>query len=725
MASHNFSASRSYSICGALLLGLLTAAIYYPALSGEFIMDDEIYVADNQLAKQADGLYWFWLSTKPVDYFPVCNTSFWVQWRLWGMSTTGYHVVNLALHIINSLLIWKLLNRLAVPGAYLAALLFAVHPVNVESTAWIGQHKGLLAMLWMLLALLCFVRTIPLEPPQKIAFFRPGTGHWYALTLVCFLLSILSKPSTVVLPVLMLLLIGRRRTVSPWDLASTAPFFALAAILTRVHMWFQLHSSEIVILEETLLERLLNAGTVIWFYLSKAIAPWGLSFIYPRWRIDAAQLRWWVPLITSLCVTALLWRYRHRWARPLWLAWLWFCVSLLPVMGFAEIGFLRFSLVADHYQYTALIAVVALASAWWWGVVGGAVGVVRQAGLAATILVVAVLSMLTWLQAGLYQSREALYRAALDHNPDSYVLHDNLGVALADQGKLEEAIRHHHRAIELGPPHGRTHNNLGVSLRQVGDLEGAIEQYRLAIQYSPDYIKAKLNLGVALGKQGKVKEAVDQYEQILKQDPEFAEAHYNLANLLVKSKNDDEAQRHYRAALAIRPNYSEARHALAALLFRDSKAKQAIAELRELLRRAPNFFEGHMTLASVASKTNDPKTAAEHYRHALKLQGGNISALNDLAWLLCKTNDESVWSPREGVKLAERAVEISSGRVPELLHTMATAYKESGQRSKALDTLERAIPLARKAGKQELLILLEEELASWSLSEEQSPERPN
>ncbi|HTQ38975.1 MAG TPA: glycosyltransferase family 39 protein, partial [Pirellulales bacterium] len=271
---------------GVALITALTYAVYWPALSGGFILDDEL-LTQSKLIKAPDGLYRFWFTTEPTDYWPVTSSAFWLEWRLWGDKPTGYHVTNLLLHMVDVLLIWLVLRRLAIHGAFLAALIFAVHPVNVESVAWISQLKNLLALCFMLLSTICSLKADKrLNSPQSPSD-RSSAGPWYLLSLMLFVLGMLSKGSAAVLPALLLLIAWWRRPLSKWDWLRSVPFFLLGGLLTLLNVWFQTHGVDTIVRKVTPIERLLGAGGVVWFYLFKALVPIDLIFVYPEWHIDA------------------------------------------------------------------------------------------------------------------------------------------------------------------------------------------------------------------------------------------------------------------------------------------------------------------------------------------------------------------------------------------------------------------------------------------------------
>ena len=392
---------RSSTLAGAFLIAAVVFLAYLPAMQGGFIWDDNLLVTSNQLIQAPDGLYRLWFTAEPIDYWPLTNTSFWLEWRLWGRNPTGYHVTNLVLHIAAALLIWAILQKLTIPGAFLAALLFAVHPVNVESVAWIAQRKNTLAMLFFLLSILCYLREEEdrerTEAQERRGFV--GVGRWYGFSLLAFVLAMLSKGSVAILPLVLLWIVWwQRRRITVRDLARAAPFLLVAIVLAGVNVWFQTHGLGEVIRAASWVERLTGAGAVTWFYLSKALVPMNLIFVYPQWHIKTGDFLWWLPLSAALLVTAaLVWR-RHSpqasWGRPLLFAWGFFCLALVPVLGFTDVYFMKFSLVADHYQHLALLGVVALVAAGWSGWRHGTRGTARWAAIVAAIAVVGMFSLL-------------------------------------------------------------------------------------------------------------------------------------------------------------------------------------------------------------------------------------------------------------------------------------------------------------------------------------------
>ncbi|MGA2060896.1 MAG: tetratricopeptide repeat protein, partial [Thermoguttaceae bacterium] len=377
-----------------------------------------------------------------------------------------------------------------------------------------------LAMLFFLLSILWYMKaamstaSLDIAPAADMHTFSSFIHHhssfffWYWLSLFSFLMAMLSKGSVAVLPVILVILIWRRRKVTIKDLARTVPFFIVGAVLVIVNVWFQTHGQEADVRTADFTERLLGAGAVVWFYLYKAILPLNLAFVYPEWRIQAGNLLWWLPLLAVLIVTAALWRYRNAWGRPFVFAWGFFCVALLPVMGFTDVYFMRFALVADHYQHISIIGLIALAAASWncWH---------RQTqaqhrwmtGSAAGIAV-CTLMILTWNQSGQYRDTITLYSATLKINPQCWMVQNNLGVAFFDDGKLPEAKEHFQQALNLKPKYAEPCNNLGECLLKEGRLPEAIDYFKHALRMKPGYDQAYWNLVMSYVKSNRPDEAV-------------------------------------------------------------------------------------------------------------------------------------------------------------------------------------------------------------------------
>lgn len=523
-------------------------AAYLPVLRAGFVWNDTD-LTDGIMLRE-DGLYRVWLTTEASNYWPLTWTSYWLEHQAWGLEPTGYHVVNIALHVAASLLGWCVLMRLGVPGAWLAALLFAVHPVNVESVAWITQRKNLLCMVFASASLLLFLRA---RAGGRRLEYWPAVG--------CFLLSMLGKGAAVGLPIVLLLCIWwQQGTPGRRDVLLTLPFVVVALVMGCVEVWFQYVRSigETVVRDDSLAERLAGAGWVIWFYLGKALWPSNLTFVYPRWHIDATAWMAHVPNLCLLLVAAAAWRRREGWGRSVLFALGCYVVLLGPVLGFFDIYFMKYSFVADHYQYVAILAPIALAAAAVGHVCSTAGTPGRWLAGALGLVVAGLFAFMTFRQAHIYRDNEALWRDTLQRNPACSLAHYNLAVLLLKQGNVSQAERHLQAARELDPRDGWALANLGTIHQARGQLDQAIACYAQALQLDPRIPAAHANWADILQQRGAYAQAVVRYQAALRIDPRYAAAHNNLGNVLQRMGRRDEAFEHYRLALQSEPHNVQA-----------------------------------------------------------------------------------------------------------------------------------------------------------------------
>jgi tetratricopeptide (TPR) repeat protein len=685
-------------LCGAVLLG------YLPALHGGFIWDDNVLLAENPMIRAADGLYRFWFTTEAYDYWPLTSSTFWLEWRLWGAEPTGYHATNIALHAIEALLLWAVLRKLRIGGAYLAALVFAVHPVNVESVAWIAQRKNLVAMLFLLLSTLFFLESDGHDAEGGRA---AGRRHgWYWLSLLMFLLALLGKGSVATLPVLLLLLVWwRRRRVSVQDLVRLAPFAVIAAALVLVNMWFQTHGGG-SIRTAGLGERLLGAGAVVWFYLSKALLPLQLSFVYPRWQVDVGNPVWWLPLVAAIVVSGVLFRFRDTWGRAFFMGWAFFCVALLPVMGFTDVYFMTYSLVADHYQHVAIVGVIVLAAAGWSWWRERARQPYRTAAVLLAAGVVVTLVGLTARQSATYRDEETLYRATIAANPDCWVAHYNLAVGLKAQGRREEELVHLEQAVRARPDYAEAHNNLALALLDAGRPVEALSHAEQAVRLGPDVPQALVNLGIVLSRNGRPTEAVAPLERALSLRPESAEAHFNLALTLAALGRLPEAIGQYQAALQIDPDDAAAEASLAQALVRSGRGAEAIAHYERALQLrpdGPDAPEGHYNLGVLLVSAGRTQEGLAHYARALSLRPDYAEAHNNLAVALLAEGRSA-----EAVTHFQEAVRSK----PDLLEArvnLAEVCARTGRLSEAVAHAQAALAIAPPA----VRAVLERKIQAW------------
>ena len=563
----------------AALIIALTIAAYLPALRAGFVFDDYSLITDNPLVKAGDGLYRFWFTTDAPDYYPLTWSLWWLEWRLWGDSPAGYHLVNVLLHAGNAVLVWLVLRRLRVPGAWVAGLLFAVHPVNVATAAWISEQKNTLSMLFYAGAILAYLN-----------FDETRRWSWYAGALGLFLLALLSKSAVAMLPVVLLLCIWwQRGRVERRDLARTAPFFALALALGLVTVWFQ--QNQIIAKAFTgepmsVAARVAMAGQVPWFYLVKALWPVGLTVIYPRWEINPAEWSAYGPGVAIVFWLAACWWRRGTWGRPALFATGYFLVTLFPVLGFFDQSFYRASWVTDHWQYYSIAGVIAVA-------VAAAKKLFRQP-VAATVvaaIIVLVLAAASWSRCRVYTNNLSLWTDNLEKNPAAWLAHFGLGVELKRAGLVEDAMAHYQTTLRLAPAFVDAHVNLGVAWQQIGNDRQAIKHYQKALRLKPGLADAHFNLAVALEQAGNVEGAINHYEQAAKWNPEMAEADFSLGLALVRTGRVAEAMRHWERALRINPKIAEAHYNLAVAYEMSGQREQAVAHYRSALQLRPEYPE--------------------------------------------------------------------------------------------------------------------------------------
>ena len=554
------------TIAGAALIVVLTIVAYLPALHGGFLWDDKDLITDNHLIKANDGLHRFWFTTESPDYYPLTSSAWWLEWRLVGAKPMGYHLVSILLHAIDSVLVWMILRRLKIPGALLAGLVFAIHPVNVATVAWVSEQKNTLSMLFYAGAILLYLRFDEDGRPPRTS----GRGwRWYGLSLFTFLLALFSKTAVVMLPVVLLgCLWWRHGRVRRIDLLRSAPFFALSLGLGLVTIWFQynrfLQGSSVRTVG--FLSRLAGAGWIPWFYLYKALVPFNLTVIYPKWEIDSSRWLSYMPGIILIGCFAWFWRNRETWGRPLLFGLGYFVVTLFPVLGFFDQGFYAHSLVADHWQYYSIIGVIALVVAAGERICRRLGKQGRYLGIALGGAVLLVLGVATWERACIYADPETLWQDNMVRNPNAAVVHNNFGIALAESGRVPEAIAQYEQALRINPDFADAHYNLGIALVQMGRAPEAIAHWERVVLIKPDYAEAHHNLGAALAQVGRVPEAIAHYEQALRINPDFADAHYNLGIALVQMGRAPEAIAHWERVVLIKPDYAEAHHNLGAAL---------------------------------------------------------------------------------------------------------------------------------------------------------------
>jgi tetratricopeptide (TPR) repeat protein len=606
--------TRQDLLWGFVLL-LVTVLAYRHAWTAGYIWDDDIYVTQNQLLTAPDGLRRIWFSLdSPSQYFPLVYTTFRLEYALWGLHPAGYHWVNILLHAANAILVWRLLLALRVPGAWLAAALFALHPVHVESVAWITERKNVLMGLFFLLSLLAWVRFVEREPK--------GLGKYYALALLFYALALVSKTTACTLPAALLLILWLKKIpITLRRIRQVAPFVILGIVMGLVTIWWERHhqGTQGELFAIGLPERFLVAGRALWFYLGKLVWPVDLAFSYPRWTISVANPLDYVWLLATAALAAVIYFARRRLGRGPEVALVYFAATLSPMLGFIMLYTFRYSFVADHYQYMASIGPLTLAAA---GLTIGAKFLGRQRFVLEPALwtaFLASLGFLTWQQCKMYRDSDTLWQTTIATNPQSWMAYNNIAISLLQKGKTDEAIAHYNKALELDPNYGEGHYNLANALLRLGRTEDAVSHYEKALEIYSKNIPARYNLASVLVQSGRVEEGIAQYRKALELNPSNAAAHNNLGATLLRLGRVDEAATHYRQALALDPNNAQANYNLANTLVQKGRLDEAIKHYQRALQINPRDAAAHDRLSKVLRQLGRIDEADAHALRARDL----------------------------------------------------------------------------------------------------------
>jgi len=664
-----------------VVLAIVTLAAYQPAWHGGMLWDDDMHLTPLVLASW-DGLAKIWTDvTLAQQYYPVANTAFWVMNRLWGHDPLGYHVVNILLHALSAFLLWGMLRRWSVPGAVVAATIFALHPVQVESVAWMTELKNTLSGAFYFLAATAYLR-----------FDDTRKGHWYAAALVLFVLALGSKTVTATLPAALLVVFWWRRGGIDLrrDVLPILPLFAMGVAAGLGTAWLEVTwvGASGASFDLTGVERTLLAGRAAWFYLSKLIWPAPLIFSYPRWSIDQAV--WWQYLFpVALAVSiAGLWMAR-RWSRaPLAVALL-FLGTLMPALGFVNVFPFRYSYVADHFQYLACVSVIT-------GLAAGLVQVVQRwrAGVSEIVLALLIgapLFALTFRQSGQYVDAQTLYRATIAANPSSALARNNLASELLD-GPAEgwaEAQRQAEEAVRLSPDDASPHNNVGLALYRAGRYEDAMRQFHEAIRLSQTLAPAYYNLGMVLAELGRTDEAIAAYETSLRIFPSQPEVLHNLANQLALQGRFPEAIARFRGAVRLAPGSPDIRLNMANALLATGSVDEAIAAYRETIRLRPGWGKAEYNLGMALGRAGRHDEALAAFVEAERLMPGSSQTEVGLANKLASMNRLD-----EAVVHFEHALQAPDMRQPAEVHNaVGIALAGLGRMPEAVAHFEEALRL--------------------------------
>jgi len=604
-----------------LQVALIVAAvvfIYSPALHGDWLWDDDILITKNPVVRDPYGFWKIWFQPGSLfDYFPLKVTVEWLEWQLWGNDTFGYHLLNVLLHITSALLVWRLFARLGLRLAWLGGLIFAVHPVAVESVAWIAELKNTLSLPLFLLSACAWVD-----------YDARGRRNDYLTALGFFVAAMLCKTTMVMFPFVILLYVWwRRGRIRLADLKTSAPFFAVSLVLGLITIWF-LRNHAIGHHEAPLagaLSRIALAGLSLAFYFSKCFWPVGLLPMYPKWPVDPPSPFQFLPWLVLIGLIAWFVATRKTWGKNLLLGLGFFVINLLPFIGFIAASYMNFTWVMDHLLYLPMIGLIGLAVAGL-GQIETRLPAANRSVLVGAVLVLA--ALLAWQSRGyakLYVDYKTMALYTLERYPDAWLMRNNYGISLVKLGQIPQGMEQIEKSIETNPRYAVSHYNLGFILRNNGRFDEAIAQFELALKIDPDYVEARSNLGAALAQANRISEAIDQFNQILQRHSDFFDARKNLAAALFQTGHDAESIEQYEKAVKIDPNQPEVRGELGTVYFHAGDLSRAIEQYDQALRLDPNNSMNHFNLGTALLQNGQIPGALDQFEQAVKLDPGNAA----------------------------------------------------------------------------------------------------
>ena len=520
--------------------------VFAPVFHGGWLMDDNREVWENASLRAPDALARIWRGESTQDYLPLKTTLIWGLWRVCGENTAGYHLTSIALHLASALLLWRLFHRLGMSHAWVGGLLFAVHPIVVESVAWVSEIKNTLSLALLLLAMLAWM-----------SYDEKRRWPDYALALALFIAALLCKASVVMWPVVILLYAWwKRGRIGAADVKSSVPFFAVAGAAAVATVSLQ---GSRAIGHETLglggpASRVALSGMNLAFYLWKIVLPTGLLPTYPRWRIDPPGLVDFLPWPVLALVVGWLWtRRRTVWARTSLFGLAFFVVNAAPVLGFFRMAYMRITWASDHLIYLPSVGIIGLFTAAAGAVFDRVGGAWRWALAMVGWLALGALTFTSHRYAEVYSSMEAMCRYTIQYNPGAWNAQLNLAVAEMGKNHDEAALEHANAAVQLKPDVAEAQNTLANALAMNGQLTEAVQHYRQAIRLAPDVPSIPMNLATVLMQQDRKLEALRVYETVLQAYPDHAVAHCNIGVCLFWLGRLDEAIAHFQRSLELEP----------------------------------------------------------------------------------------------------------------------------------------------------------------------------
>ena len=720
-----------YDILICLFLVIATLATYWQVMNYPFVnFDDYSYILNNHFVQKGftwEGIFWAF-SFKSLTYWhPVVWLSHMLDYHIYGLIPGMHHTVSLILHIANSLLVFMVLKQMtgALWRSATVAALFALHPINVESVAWVAERKNVLSAFFWMLTMLTYIYY-----SKQPSFYR------YITTNLLFVLGLMAKPVLVTLPFVFLLLdywplqrlrFGKNKTIQPGVSISgfqessvfrlileKIPFIVFSAASVYISSLAFQHNKMIISTESVPIKlRIFNALVSYISYIKKMIWPDNLAIYYPYpdalplWQITGATL-----ILIGITILVI-WMLKTK---PYFaIGWFWYIGTMAPVIGFAQAGL--WPAMADRYAYVPLIGLYILIA---WGARDIASTLHYKKILPAVIAVILMIfAITTWRQEQYWSSSVALFEHALDvTGMKNYIAHYKLGDALAEEGRNAEAIEHYHEALQTKSKYWPgIYLNLGVALMSVNKIDESIDNFSRALQIKPDFAEAHNNMGIAFEKHGKFTEAVSHYREALRIKPYYAEAHNNMGVVLEKQGNFSEAIKHYFEALKTNPKYASAHNNLGNAMAKQGNFKAAVYHYQEALRINPKYAEACYNLGKIYVNRNKIGKGIFFYKKAIELNSEMPQVLYSLSWLLASHEDEKFRNGKEALVLAKELCKITRNAQPRALDALAAAYAETGKFDIAVLTAQKGIALAKHQGLEELVLELRKRLELYKTAQ--------
>jgi len=580
--------------------------IYWPALQGAWIWDDSLYFYQNPLLNEPNRLWKAWFQPGSfIEYYPIEETIQWLQWQLWGNNTLGYHLTNLGLHLTGAFVVWRLLSKFGLRLAWVGGLIFAVHPMMVESVAWISEFKNTLSLPPFLLAACAY-----------IDYVERGRRADYLRALALFLVAMLCKIGVAPFPVIIFLYVWWKRRRIGWnDCLATIPFFVISLILGWVTAWcgneYLQHQLKVPATVDVggFLSRIALAGQTLSFYFTKCFWPLGPLPIYPQWKIDPASPMEYLPWFALAATFYWLWQRRQGWGRNVLLGLGFFILMLAPFLGFIPVSYMSFTWVMDHFLYVPIIGLIGI-------VVAGLENLDSRLSPALHPLRTGILTVLISLlvfeshwYAAAFTGDETFWTYTIDRNPDAWLAHNNLGKILLDVGEPDQARQHFETVIRLQPRLGEPYCNLGTALAKLVRMPEAFAAFRQSLKLDPYSPEANNDVGILLAQTGHMDDAIAHFDLALKGHPHYTDAHVNLGNAFLLTGRTSEAIQQFQAAVEIDPSSLSAHDDLALALSQAGRYTEAVDHFRRALQLDPNDDKATQGLARLQQEQQKTPSA--------------------------------------------------------------------------------------------------------------------